>query len=81
MLNDREILSDIAAGYESAAYAETFVMEGLKPDVEKFHANDRDETTMRRLRVYNEARGNFERMVREAAAIRHALAELPETFA
>lgn len=65
------------AGLLCSADAEQMVMDGFEKHVEAFDAGDRSDATMRRLRVYNEARANKNTWRRQADAIAYALQFIP----
>jgi hypothetical protein len=69
----RDELESLAAGYEASAYAESLLHDALKPHVEAFHADSRDDFTMRQLRISNEARSVATRCRISAEAIRAVL--------
>lgn len=66
-------LTEIAEECEAAAAAEQLVIDGFQADVDRFLADDRDPTTMRRLRIYNDARTNRRWAAKQALAARYAL--------
>jgi hypothetical protein len=74
----RERLEEMFAGRLCAADAEQMVMDGFEKYVKLFHEGDRSDSTMRRLRVYNEARANKNDMRKEADAIAYALSFIPK---
>lgn len=61
---------EMANGLDMAAEAEMLVVNGLAKYVEMFMSNDRDPKTMRALRVYNDAKSNHRRFVKDALDIR-----------
>lgn len=71
---DIKTLTEMAEGLEAAAFAEQIVMDGLKPWVDRFEANDKDKEVYRYLRIYNDATANRRRYAKEAMALRSALA-------
>ena len=69
-------LEEMAKGYETSAYAEGLLVKALEPHRQAFHADDRDDKTMRGLRVQLDAEATVRRSTRSAEAIRAALAAL-----
>ena len=70
-----QMVADMADGLDMAAEAEVLVIDGLDKYAALFQADDRDPKTMRALRVYNEAKSNHRRFVKEAHALRTLVAE------
>ena len=70
-----QMVADMADGLDMAAEAEVLVIDGLDKYAALFQADDRDPKTMRALRVYNEAKSNHRRFVKEAYALRTLAAE------
>ena len=69
-------LTEMAEGFEAAAFAEQLVIDGLKPWVDRFHADDKDAEVYRYLRIYNDANANRRRFIKDAAAIGYALQQI-----
>ena len=70
-----QMVADMADGLDMAAEVEVLVINGLDKYAALFQADDRDPKTMRALRVYNEAKSNHRRFVKDAYALRTLAAE------
>lgn len=70
---DKTRLLELALGFECAAESENCVVAGMQAYVEAFRRGPVDPETLRRLRVYNEAKANMKQFQEDAAAIRNIL--------
>jgi hypothetical protein len=62
----KDRLRSMAIDWRAAAEAEEAVFQSFAYVREAFHAGDRSETIMHRLRISNDARGNRDRFLRDA---------------